>query len=105
MPIVDALDGSTALVSVVAILSGIIGVIVGGFLLGPKVLRIRQDDYVTRGITMGINSSAVASVHLLQIDPRASALASLSLFLFGLVEIFLAAVPPVANLLRSWVGL
>lgn len=104
-PIVVALGGSTSLASVSTILSGIVGVLAGSFLLGPKCLRVRADDYVTRGITIGISSGAIGSVHLLQVDPRASALASLSLFLFGLVQIVLSAIPPSVDLVRGWVGL
>ena len=105
LPIVDAVEGSTSLVSVLAILSGIMGVLLGGFLLGKKVLRIRDDDYLTRGITLGICSSAVASANLLNIDPRAAAMSSLSFFLYGIVLIILSAITPLVNIVRSWVDL
>ncbi|KAK9473815.1 LrgB-like family-domain-containing protein [Dipodascopsis tothii] len=103
MPAVASLGGSASLVAVTAILSGIIGVLIGHYVL--KVLRIREDDFLTRGITLGINSSAVATAHLLATDPRAGALSSLSFVVFGTTMVVLAAITPIANLVRSWVGL
>ncbi|KAK9480114.1 LrgB-like family-domain-containing protein [Lipomyces japonicus] len=103
LPVVNALGGSQSLVAVTAILSGIVGVIIGGYLL--KWLRIREDDYLTRGITLGINSSAVATAHLLTIDPRASALSSLSFVVFGMTLIVLSAIDPVVHVIRNMVGL
>ncbi|KAK9447039.1 LrgB-like family-domain-containing protein [Limtongia smithiae] len=103
LPVVTALGGSQSLVAVVAILSGIIGVLIGGYILAA--LRVREEDYLTRGITLGINSSAVATAHLLTIDPRASALSSLSFVLFGTTLIILSAITPIVNIIRSMVGL
>lgn len=105
IPVVDALQGSDSLVAVVAILSGIIGVLLGSLVLGKRGLRVRDDDYVTRGVALGINSSAVASAHLLTSDPRAGALSSLSFFLYGTLLIILAAITPLANTVRAWVDL
>ncbi|KAK9459986.1 LrgB-like family-domain-containing protein [Lipomyces oligophaga] len=103
LPVVQALDGSQSLVAVVAILSGIVGVLIGGYIL--KLLKVREDDYLTRGITLGINSSAVATAHLLTIDPRASALSSLSFVVFGTTLIILSAIPPIVHVMKSMVGL
>ncbi|KAK9464716.1 LrgB-like family-domain-containing protein [Lipomyces arxii] len=103
LPVVQSLGGSESLVAVVAILSGIIGVLIGGFIL--KWLRIREDDYLTRGITLGINSSAVATAHLLTVDPRASALSSLSFVMFGTTLIVLSAINPIVHVMRHMVGL
>ena len=41
-------------------------------------LTVLSDDYITRGITLGANSSAVATALLLTTDPRAAAFSSLS---------------------------
>ncbi|KAK7203776.1 LrgB-like family-domain-containing protein, partial [Myxozyma melibiosi] len=103
LPVIQALGGSQSLVAVVAILSGIVGVLIGGYIL--KLLRIREDDYLTRGITLGINSSAVATAHLLTIDPRASALSSLSFVVFGTTMIILSAIPPIVTVMKNMVGL
>lgn len=103
LPVIQSLGGSQSLVAVVAILSGIVGVLIGGYIL--KWLRIREDDYLTRGITLGINSSAVATAHLLTIDPRASALSSLSFVVFGTTLIILSAIPPIVTVMKGMVGL
>lgn len=47
-----------------------------------------SDDYVTRGVALGGNSSAIATALLLVSDPRAAALSSLSMSLFGTVVSF-----------------
>jgi hypothetical protein len=39
---------------------------------------LTTDDYVTRGVTLGINASAISTAQLLTTDPRAAALSSLS---------------------------
>ncbi|KAK9484234.1 LrgB-like family-domain-containing protein [Lipomyces starkeyi] len=103
LPVVQSLGGSQSLVAVTAILSGIIGVLIGSYILAG--LKIREDDYLTRGITLGINSSAVATAHLLTIDPRASALSSLSFVLFGTTLIILSAITPIVHVMRHMVGL
>ncbi|KAK3321861.1 LrgB-like family-domain-containing protein [Apodospora peruviana] len=80
-PAMDNLGGDLNTVSAVAIMSGIIGALVGGRML--NMMRIPEDDYVTRGVTLGANSSGIATALLLQTDPRAAALSSLSMSLFA----------------------
>lgn len=63
------------------------------------------DDYVTRGVTLGANSSAVATALLLRTDPRAAALSSLSMSLFGTITVLFTSIPPIANAVRSLVEL
>lgn len=104
LPIAESVGGSTTLVAVVGILSGIVGVFVGNWLL-RKVFRVRPDDYVTIGVSVGINSSAIGSAHLLTSDPRAGALSSLAFFVFGTGLVILSAIPPLVTVIRSWVGL
>ncbi|KAI5467972.1 LrgB-like family-domain-containing protein [Mariannaea sp. PMI_226] len=94
-------DGNT--VAAIAIISGIMGVIFGARIL--KWLRVPEDDYVTRGVTLGINSSAIATALLLRTDPRAAALSSLSMSLFGTVTVLFTSIPPAANFVRALVGL
>lgn len=104
LPVVASLGGSSTLVSVVGILSGIVGAVVGDRLL-RRGLRVRHDDYVTIGIAMGVNSSAIGSAHLLATNPRASALSSLAFFVFGTTLVVMAAITPLVNIIRAWVGL
>ena len=44
--------------------------------VGLSVLTV--DDYVTRGVSLGTNASAISTAQLLTTDPRAAALSSLS---------------------------
>jgi putative effector of murein hydrolase len=110
------------LVVVVAILSGIIGVLVGGYIF--KLLRIPAgrllrdcadvDDYVTRGVSLGTNASAISTAQLLTTDPRAAALSSLSFAyvphgptngrVFGALLVVLTAIPPVVQKVRALAG-
>lgn len=105
LPIVDSIQGSQSLVSVVGILSGIVGALFGLPLLGKHGMRVRNDDYVTRGVSMGISSSAVGAAHLLNIDPRASALSTLVFFLYGMVMVIMSVIPPLVNIVRGWIDL
>jgi len=63
------------------------------------------DDYVTRGVTLGGSSSAIATAVLLQSDPRAAALSSLSMSLFGIITLALTSVPAIVKAVDSLVGL
>jgi len=66
---------------------------------------IVADDYVTRGVTLGGNSSAIATALLLVSDPRAAALSSLSMSLFGIITLALTSVPPIVQAVQSLVDL
>ncbi|CCH46924.1 Holin-like protein cidB [Wickerhamomyces ciferrii] len=104
-PFVQALDGSVPLMAVCTVVSGIVGALTGQFIFGKKVLRIREDDYVTRGITLGINCGAIATAQLLTIDPRAAAMSSLTFVLFGTMMVIMASITPLAKLVQNWVEL
>ena len=54
---------------------------------------------------MGANSSAIATALLLVSDPRAAALSSLSMSLFGIITLALTSVPPVVRAVQELVGL
>ncbi|KAK9456459.1 LrgB-like family-domain-containing protein [Dipodascopsis uninucleata] len=103
LPVVRSLGGSESLVAVIAILSGIVGVLIGFQIL--TWIKIRDDDYLTRGITTGISASAVGTAHLLTVDPRASALSSLSFVVYGTTLVVLSAISPLAKVMRHMVGL
>ena len=62
------------------------------------------DDYITRGITLGANSSVMATALLLVSDPRAAAFSSLSMSLFGTVTVALTLVPPIVRIVAGLVG-
>lgn len=63
------------------------------------------DDYVTRGVTLGANSSAIATALLLRTDPRAAALSSLSMSLFGATTVLFTSIPPIVSVVQSLVTL
>ena len=102
-PATHNLGGDPQLVAVLCIMSGVLGVLLGPTLL--TWLRVPEDDYVTRGVTMGGNGSAIATALLLVRDPRAAALSSLSMSLFGTVMVGLMSVPVVVRVVAGLVGL
>lgn len=102
-PATQNLGGDLHLVAVLCIMSGVMGVLIGPTLL--KWMRIPEDDYVTRGVTLGGNSSAIATALLLVSDPRAAALSSLSMSLFGTVMVALTSVPIVVRVVAGVAGL
>ncbi|KAF2098844.1 hypothetical protein NA57DRAFT_66125 [Rhizodiscina lignyota] len=102
-PATQNLSGDLSLVAVIALGSGILGVIIGPQLL--TWLRIPEDDYITRGVTMGGNSSAIATALLLTTDPRAAAFSSLSMGLFGAITVGLSSVPALVRIVQGLAGL
>lgn len=153
IPATENLGGDRNTVAAVAIMSGIVGALIGGRVLTwlripegewefvcrgaradqPVLARLYMavpvccqtltdvdkkplkvtfadktralDDYVTRGVTLGANSSAVATALLLRSDPRAAALSSLSMSLFGTITVLFTSIPPIADTVKSLVGL
>ncbi|KIH93592.1 hypothetical protein SPBR_04160 [Sporothrix brasiliensis 5110] len=102
-PAVRNLGGDVNTVAAVAILSGVLGVLIGRKVLA--CLRIPEDDYVTRGVTFGANASALGTALLLRVDPRAAAISSLAMGLFGAITVAFSSVPPMVHIIRSLVGL
>jgi putative effector of murein hydrolase len=84
------------------ILTGILGTIVGPYLL--KLLRVKDEDYVTVGVAMGTASHAIATAGLLQTNPRAAAIASLSFVIFGTIFVIIASIPVIPQTMRQLVG-
>ncbi|VEU24420.1 DEKNAAC105687 [Brettanomyces naardenensis] len=103
-PLVHALGGSNQLMAVTTIMSGILGVFLGDW-ISFTLLRIRRTDFVSRGVTLGVNCGAVSTAHLLSVDPRAAAMSSLSFTLFGTIMVILAAINPLVKIVRGLVGL
>ncbi|KAI0458266.1 LrgB-like family-domain-containing protein [Xylaria acuta] len=102
-PAVANLGGDSNTAAALAITSGIVGVLVGQRMLAlPK---IPDDGYVTRGVTLGVNSSAIAIALLLRTDPRAAALSGLSMSLFGVITVLFTSLPPIVAVVRSLVAL
>lgn len=102
-PLIMSLNGSVSLMAVCTILSGICGVLIGDLFF--KLLRIPQNDFITRGVTLGINCGAIATAHLLNVDPRAASMSSLSFSVFGTIMVILASIGAVRDLIKGWVGM
>ncbi|KAI1464820.1 LrgB-like family-domain-containing protein [Daldinia caldariorum] len=103
VPAAANLGGDLNTVAALAIMSGIVGVLVGESML--KFLKIPQDDYVTRGVTLGANSSAMAAALLLRTDPRAAALSILAMSVFGTITVLFTSIPPITVAIQSLVQL
>ncbi|KAI8962097.1 LrgB-like family-domain-containing protein [Daldinia sp. FL1419] len=103
VPATANLGGDLNTVAALAIMSGIVGVLVGERMLA--LLKIPQDDYVTRGVTLGANSSAIAAALLLRTDPRAAALSILAMSLFGTITVLFTSIPPITVAIQSLVQL
>ncbi|KAF4334688.1 hypothetical protein FBEOM_11460 [Fusarium beomiforme] len=103
VPATVNLGGDVNTAAALAIISGILGPVLGARIL--RWLRVPEDDYVTRGVTLGVNSSAIATSVLLRTDPRAAALSSLSMSLFGTITVLFTSIPPAAAFVRGLVGL
>lgn len=102
-PLVESLGGSISLMAVCTILSGICGVLIGDSFF--RLLRVPSNDFVTRGITLGINCGAISTAHLLNVDPRAASMSSLSFSVFGALMVVLASIGALRDIIRSSVGL
>ncbi|KAI0814279.1 hypothetical protein GGR55DRAFT_502278 [Xylaria sp. FL0064] len=63
------------------------------------------DDYVTRGVTLGTNSSAIATTLILRMDLRITAPSSFSMSLFGIITMIFTSLPPIVTVVRSLVRL
>ncbi|KAI0107406.1 LrgB-like family-domain-containing protein [Hypoxylon sp. NC0597] len=103
VPATANLGGDVNTVAALAIMSGIVGVLVGQRMLAA--LKIPEDDYVTRGVTLGANSSAIAAALLLRTDPRAAALSILAMSLFGTITVLFTSIPPMTIVIQSLVGM
>ncbi|KAI2469081.1 LrgB-like family-domain-containing protein [Annulohypoxylon bovei var. microspora] len=103
VPATANLGGDVNTVAALAIMSGIVGVLVGQRMLAW--LKIPDDDYVTRGVTLGANSSAIAAALLLRTDPRAAALSILAMSLFGTITVLFTSIPPMTVVIQSLVGM
>ncbi|SJM84708.1 uncharacterized protein ZBIST_1832 [Zygosaccharomyces bailii] len=94
-PMIQNLGGDETIMAVTTVMSGVIGSLTGNGML--NFLRVPEDDYVTRGLTLGCNCGAIATAYLLGIDRRAAAISSLSFVLFGATMVILSAIGPVKH--------
>lgn len=102
-PLILALGGSVSLMAVCTILSGICSVLI--YKQFFKLLRVSEDDFITRGVTLGVNGGAIATAHLLTTDPRAALMSSLSFSIFGIIMVILASIGDVQTTIKLFVGM
>lgn len=102
-PTINNLEGSVTIMAVTTVVSGIVGALTGGPML--DLIRVPENDYVTRGLTLGCNCGAIATAYLLGVDRRAAAISSLSFVLFGTFMVVLSSIGSVKDFVRSLVGL
>lgn len=102
-PLILALGGSVSLMAVCTILSGICSVLI--YKQFFRLLRVSDDDFITRGVTLGVNGGAIATAHLLTTDPRAALMSSLSFSIFGIIMVILASIGDVQTTIKLFVGM
>ncbi|CAG9991777.1 unnamed protein product [Clonostachys byssicola] len=94
LPATQNLGGDVNTVASVGVRSGILGVLMGQRLL--TWLKVREGE----GITLGSNSAAIVTALLLETDPRAAALSSLSMSILGTTTVLLTSIPPISQVIR-----
>jgi predicted murein hydrolase (TIGR00659 family) len=95
MGIADSLGGLPALAAVFAVTTGVLGAVVGRFVLDA----VRIDDWAARGFALGLAAHGIGTARAFQVHPEAGAFAGLAFGLHGLVAALL--LPGVLLLLRS----
>lgn len=70
-----------------------------------KIMKVPEGDYVTRGIVLGMNGGALPTAMLLVTDPRAAALSSLSMSLFGTVMVAFTSVGVIGDYVKKLAGM
>ncbi|CEP17295.1 hypothetical protein [Parasitella parasitica] len=93
-------DGSV--VTCIIVFTGIMGPICGPHLL--KLARVRDDDYMTIGITMGCSSHGVGTAYLISRNPKASGMASIAFAVFGTIGVIVASIPALSDTIRHLSG-
>ncbi|KAI8913862.1 LrgB-like family-domain-containing protein [Powellomyces hirtus] len=92
-------EANTSLGVVMILVSGVIGDVVG--LKLAKVVGFAKDDNISLGVTIGITSHAVGTAGLLQRNPAAAAVSSLTFVLFATASVIWTSIPPIADALRT----
>ncbi|EIE76395.1 hypothetical protein RO3G_01099 [Rhizopus delemar RA 99-880] len=96
------LGSSESVLTCLIIFTGIMGPIVGPLLL--KLARVKDDDYMTIGITMGSNSHGAGTAYLVTKNPKASGIASIAFAVFGVIGVIVASIPALSNIIKNSAG-
>ncbi|KAG2202315.1 hypothetical protein INT47_010763 [Mucor saturninus] len=102
MVIGNILGANQSVVTCIIVFTGIMGPLVGPTLL--KLARVKDDDFMTIGITMGSNSHGVGTAYLISKNPKASGLASIAFALFGTIGVIVASIPALSQTVKHLGG-
>ena len=97
----SALDANEALVTLLVVFTGVIVSIIKDPMF--KLLRVPESDVVTWGLVVGSTAGAIGTASLVN-RPRAMAISSLALVLFGLIMLLAASFDPVVLLIHRLTG-
>lgn len=96
------LGANSSIVTCLIVFTGIMGPLFGPFLY--KLARVKEDDFMTIGITMGSSSHGVGTAYLISKNPRASGMASIAFGIFGTVGVIVASIPSLSDIIRRLSG-
>ncbi|KAL9553477.1 hypothetical protein MBANPS3_003271 [Mucor bainieri] len=96
------LGADESVVTCIIVFTGIMGPLFGPYLL--KLARVRDDDHVTIGISMGCCSHGVGTAYLISRDPIASGMASIAFAIFGTLGVIVASIPALSDTIRHISG-
>ncbi|KAG0937131.1 hypothetical protein G6F57_009591 [Rhizopus arrhizus] len=96
------LGSNQSIVTCIIIFTGITGPILGPTLL--KLARVKDDDYMTIGITMGSHSHGVGTAYLIGKNPRASGMSSIAFAIFGTTGVIVASIPALSDIIKRSSG-
>ncbi|KAJ3141133.1 hypothetical protein HDU90_007157 [Geranomyces variabilis] len=95
-------EANSTLGVVMVLVSGMLGDVVG--LRLARFVGLGKEDPKSSGFAIGVTSHAVGTAGLLQRDPAAAAVSSLTFVVFGTCSVIWTTIPPVADTLRSLAG-
>ncbi|KAI8976733.1 LrgB-like family-domain-containing protein [Pilobolus umbonatus] len=100
--IADVLNINQSVVTCIIVFTGIMGPLFGKILF--RIARVKDDDYMTVGITMGSCSHGVGTAYLINKNPRASGMSSLAFAIFGIIGVIAVSIPAIALQIKRLAG-
>ncbi|GAA5797194.1 hypothetical protein HPULCUR_002573 [Helicostylum pulchrum] len=98
----DVLGANQSVVTCIIVFTGIMGPLCAPLLY--KLARVKDDDYMTIGITMGSSSHGVGTAYLISKNTRASGMSSLAFAIFGTTGVIIVSIPILADTIRHLSG-
>ncbi|ORE07927.1 hypothetical protein BCV72DRAFT_204531 [Rhizopus microsporus var. microsporus] len=96
------LGANQSVVTCIIVFTGIMGPIFGPILF--KITRVKEDDYMTIGITMGSHSHGVGTAYLISKNPKASGMSSIAFAIFGTLGVVVASIPALSDTIKRLSG-